>query len=84
MVEYPSFCFDADLVFQEKTSSLRECWILKSVNFSILHFACAQKLYPIYEHFQHPVYAFYRGWNVTKSSYILLFSAWVLEAVTQD
>ena len=57
MVEYPSFCFHADLVFQEKTSSLRECWILKSVNFSILHFACAQKLYPIYEHFQHPVYA---------------------------
>ena len=35
MVEYPSFCFQADLMFQEKTSSLCECWILKSVNFSI-------------------------------------------------
>jgi len=35
MVEYPSFCFHADLVFQEKTSSLCECWILTSVNFSI-------------------------------------------------
>ena len=58
MVEYPSFCFHADLVFQEKTSSLCECWILKSVNFSInCILPVQQKLYPIYEHFQHPVYA---------------------------
>ena len=47
MVEYPSFCFHADLVFQEKTSSLCECWILKSVNFSIncilpVHKNCTQ------------------------------------------
>ena len=52
MVEYPSFCFHADSVFQEKTSSLCECWVLKSVNFSICILqSCAQKLYPIYEHF---------------------------------
>ena len=35
MVEYPSFCFHADLVFQEKNSSLCEYWIFKSVNFSV-------------------------------------------------
>ena len=44
MVEYPSFCFHADLVFQEKTCSVR--WILKSVNFSIcilaVHKNCTQ------------------------------------------
>jgi len=44
MVEYPSFCFHADLVFQEKTASV--CWILKSVNFSIcilpVHKNCTQ------------------------------------------
>ena len=58
MVEYPLFCFHADLVFQEKTSSLCECWILKSVNFSVcilpVHKNCT---YPIYERFRHPVYA---------------------------
>ena len=46
MVEYPSFCFHADLVFQEKTSSLCECCILKSVNFSVcilpVHKNCTQ------------------------------------------
>ena len=40
VVEYPSFCFHDDLVFQEKTSSLCECWILKSVNFSIAFCLC--------------------------------------------
>ena len=53
MVEYPSFCFHADLVFQEKISSSYECWILKSVNFSI---NCILPLHK-YCHFQHPVYA---------------------------
>ena len=69
-VEYPSFCFPADLVFQEGASicvngaysSLLIC------EFLCLHFACT-KLYPIHEYYQHPVYAHFivHGWNVTES-----------------
>ena len=53
MVEYPLFCFHADLVFQEKSSSFCECCILKSVNFSV----CILPVHKINEHFQYPVYA---------------------------
>ena len=52
---------------------------------SLWTFSCAQKLYPIYEHFQHPVYAHFivvGMWlNHFQSPYILLLSACVLEAV---
>ena len=46
MVEYPSFCFHADLVFQEKTSSLCKCCILKSVNFIVFAFCLCTKIVP--------------------------------------
>ena len=87
---YPSFCFHANLVFQEKTSNLCERCILKSVDLCTLVFPVCQctKLYLIHEHFQHPIYAHFfvaaMLLNHFPSPYILLFLPCVLEAVAQD
>ena len=66
MVEYRSFCFQADWMFQEKTSSLCECWILKSVNFSICILP-VHKIVPNLSFSAPSVCTFYSGWNVTES-----------------
>ena len=54
----------------------------------VFAFCLCTKLYPINEHFQYPVYAHFivvGMWpNHFQSPYILLLSACVLEAVTQD
>ena len=81
MVEYPSFWFFAKLVFREKTYSLCERCILKSVDLCTLVFPVCQctKLYLIHKHFQHPIYAHFfvaaMLLNHFQSPYILLVLA---------
>ena len=55
----------------------------------VFAFCLCTKLYPIYEHFQHPVYArFISGWNVTVIIFRVLTFCWswpvFFEAVAQD
>ena len=70
MVEHPSFCFHADCVFQQKTSCLCECSILKSVDLWTLVFCSLplHKIVPDSWTFSAPcVCTFHHGWKVTES-----------------
>ena len=51
MVEYPSFCFHDDLVFQERTSI---CVNAAYSSLLISEHLPVHKLYPVHEHSQHP------------------------------